>query len=339
MNRSMRSVGWLVALPLALLVTACGNEDGGEVEASGTIETTDVTVSPLVSGPVVRLLVDEGSVVRRGDTLALIDASDLELQRAQLLAGLDITRAQYELLRNGPRTEDIAQAVEAERQAKATLDNAADDLRRLEQSYSAGGIAEKTVTDARTRLEIARRTHETALLNVAKLRNGSRREDLRAGEAREAQAEAQLVALEKKIGDCVVRAPTDGVLTSVAIEQGEFAAAGGALMTISRTQDIELTIYVPEGDLGRVRLGQRADLSVDSYEGRTFPGRVTYISPVAEFTPKNVQTKDDRVKQVFAVKISAQNPDGALHAGLTADARLHEDSATASKSVASPAKQ
>jgi HlyD family secretion protein len=309
-------------LTFSITAIGCGGEEDGRLAASGTIETIDITVSPLVSGPIVRLPAREGASVHRGETLAVIDASDLELQRAQLLAALDITRAQYEQLRNGPRSEDIAQAVAMERQAQATLDMAIDDLRRLEGSYAAGGIAEKAVADARKRVEVARQAHQSARLAVDRLRQGSRREELRAGSAREAQAAAQLEALEKKIDDCVVRAPADGVLTTVGVDEGEFAAAGGALMTISRTSDVELTVYVAEKDLGRVRLGQRADLTVDAYEGRHFNGRVTYISPEAEFTPKNVQTKDDRVKQVFEVRISAPNPDGALKAGLTADARL-----------------
>ena len=311
----------LAALVLAMPIggtLGCGGDDDAALTATGTIETVDVTVSPLVSGPIVRIPVREGAAVTKGETLAVIDATDLELQRAQLLAALDITRAQYEQIRNGPRREDIEQAIAVERQAKASNDIAVDDLRRLEASFAAGGIAEKTIADARTRVE--------------RLRQGSRIEELRAGSAREAQAAAQLESLEKKIADCVVRAPIAGVLTTVAVDEGEFAAAGGAIMTIARTSEVELTIYVPESDLGRVRLGQRAELTVEAYEGRRFDGRVTYISPQAEFTPKNVQTKDDRVKQVFEVRISAPNLDGALKAGLTADARLDEATTLGSKS-------
>jgi HlyD family secretion protein len=320
MMASQRAALLLVSLVLA----ACAGDDDTRLEASGTIEATDVTVSPLVTGPIVRLHVREGDRVRRGDVLARIDASDLELQREQLLAALDITRAQYELMRNGARSEDVAQAVAAERQAASALAQARDDLRRLEASFDAGGIAEKSVADARSRVEIARRSHESAQLAVTRLRGGARSEDLRAGRARERQAEAQLAVLEKKIDDCTVVAPADGVVTTVAAEEGEFAAAGAPLLTISKTSDVELTIYVPEGDLGRVSVGQKAELAVDAFDDRRFTGHVTYISPIAEFTPKNVQTKDDRVKQVFAVRIAVPNPDGALKAGLSADARLVE---------------
>ena len=325
----------LAALVLAMPIggtLGCSGDDDAALTATGTIETVDVTVSPLVSGPIVRIPVREGAAVSKGETLAVIDATDLELQRAQLLAALDITRAQYEQIRNGPRREDIEQAIAVERQAKASNDIAVDDLRRLEASFAAGGIAEKTIADARTRVEVTRQAHQGARLGVERLRQGSRIEELRAGSAREAQAAAQLESLEKKIADCVVRAPIAGVLTTVAVDEGEFAAAGGAIMTIARTSEVELTIYVPESDLGRVRLGQRAELTVEAYEGRRFDGRVTYISPQAEFTPKNVQTKDDRVKQVFEVRISAPNLDGALKAGLTADARLDEATTLGSKS-------
>lgn len=326
---AVRVVAILLAAVPMIMAAGCADDDQEALSASGTIETVDVTVSPLVSGPILELPAREGASVHRGETLAVIDATDLELQRAQLLAALDITRAQYELLRNGPRTEDIAQAIEMERQAKAALDIALDDLRRLEQSFSAGGVAEKTVADARARADGARHAHQGTRLAVERLRSGTRSEEVRAGSAREAQAAAQLEALEKKIADCVVRAPSDGVLTTVAVDEGEFAAAGGAIMTISRTSEVEVSVYIPEGDLGRVRLGQHAVLTVDAYPDRRFDGRVTYISPQAEFTPKNVQTKDDRIKQVFEVRISAANADGALKAGLTADARLDDEGATA----------
>jgi len=129
--------------------------------------------------------------------------------------------------------------------------------------------------------------------------------------------------LRKTISDCRLRAPADGVVTNKAVEAGEFVVAGAAVLTVSAPSPVYLMIYVPEKDVGRIFLGQAAEVRIDSFPGRVFPGKVTYISSEAEFTPKNVQTKEDRIKLVFGVKIELANDGGALKPGLPADAALH----------------
>jgi HlyD family secretion protein len=281
-----------------------------------------VTIGPLVGGTVTRLHVRQGDRVRSGDTLAEIDSRDLLLQRDQILAGLDLTQAQYDALRNGARPEEIGQAEEGIRQTKVALDNAKDDLRRLEQVASTGAVTEKAVADARNRVELASSAYRSAQLGLSRLRSGSRAEDLRAGRARTSQVEAQLLAIDRKIDDCIVRAPADGIVTTIAVEEGEIALMGGGLMTIARTGSMELAVYLPEGELGRVHVGGKVDIVPDGANAKSYQGRVTFISPEAEFTPKNVQTKEDRVKQVFEVRIAIADPTGELKSGLTAEARF-----------------
>lgn len=312
-------------LALALL-GGCGKEEGrSPIEASGIIETTDVTVSARAAGNIMRADVKEGSRVRAGDTLLVVDDSDLQLQRRALLAGVDVARYQYELVRNGARSEDIAQADEAMRQAKITLDNAADDERRYRQMLEAGGISQKEYLNIKTRYEVAMRSYNASRLAFEKVRSGSRNEDISTARAREEQAAAQLASIEKKIDDCIVTAPLDGVVTRRGVEAGEFVNVGASLLTISKTDLVKLKIYVPENQLGRVKLGQPAELTIDTYDDKRYRGQVTYISPTAEFTPKNVQTKDDRVKLVYEVQIEVPNTDGDLKAGMAADARVVEE--------------
>ncbi|MGQ9518364.1 MAG: HlyD family secretion protein, partial [Anaerolineae bacterium] len=119
-----------------------------------------------------------------------------------------------------------------------------------------------------------------------------------------------------------LRAPIAGIVSSVVVHKGESALAGAVLMTISDLAHVRLTIYVPEAELGRVYLGQPAEVRVDAYPGRVFAGRVTYIAAQAEFTPRSVQTKEERVNMVFAVKIALENPEGILKPGMPADAVL-----------------
>jgi HlyD family secretion protein len=266
----------------------------------------------------------EGDRVNAGDTIAVVDDTDLRLQTAQLRAAVDVSQAQYDLARNGSRPEDIAQSDESVRQAKANLDNAEDDQRRYAELLKVGSISQKDYENIRTRYEVALRQYKAAQIGSQKLRRGTREEDIAAARARVEQARAQLAATEKKIADCTVLAPVAGVVTRKGAEEGEFVNVGTGIVTISQTETVKLKIYIAEDELGKVKLGQKADLVIDTFKDKHYIGQVTYISPTAEFTPKNVQTKDDRVKLVFEVQIEVPNRNGELKSGLTADAKLLE---------------
>jgi HlyD family secretion protein len=150
----------------------------------------------------------------------------------------------------------------------------------------------------------------------------ARPEELRAARARLDQARAASDLLRKAIADCDLVSPVFGVVTQVPVERGELIAAGATVAVVSELDRVHVMIYVTEVELARVKLGGRADISIDGAPGRKIPGTITYISPEAEFTPKNVQTREDRVKLVFGVKIEIDNRDGLLKPGLPADAVL-----------------
>ncbi|MBI5022133.1 MAG: efflux RND transporter periplasmic adaptor subunit [Ignavibacteriales bacterium] len=296
----------LLLFLVLLLLSGCSNKNGENISASGTIETKEVTVSAKVGGQVVRIFADEGKNVQAGDTLLLIDQSDLEIQFDQAKANADAADAQYKLAVQGARQEDIAQA-------EATLENANADLKRNEQLFKEGSIAQKQLDDTRTRYILAKQTYD-------KVRKGSRPEEIDAARARLAQANAQVRAIKKKIDDSYVTAPFTGVITQKSIEEGEMIMPNSSLLRISQLQQVYLNIYISEVELARVKLGQEAKVYIDGEPAKSFPGKVTYISSIAEFTPKNVQTKEDRTKLVFGVKIEIQNPDGILKPGIPADA-------------------
>ena len=139
------------------------------------------------------------------------------------------------------------------------------------------------------------------------------------------------MALAKAVADSTIVAPAGGIVTHKAAEAGEMVFAGATVVTLAELDSVYVMIYLTEGDVGRVRLGDAADVEIDAFPGRPFPGRVTYISPEAEFTPKNVQTKEDRVKLVFGVKIEIENREGLLKPGLPADAAIHMSPAVRSE--------
>ncbi|MGA9363115.1 MAG: efflux RND transporter periplasmic adaptor subunit [Bacteroidota bacterium] len=299
---------YLPTLVVILGLIGCSGSDKKAITASGTIETTEVTVSAKVGGEVTRLYVDEGSSVKKGDTLALIDRSDLEIQLRQAVANADAADAQYKLAVRGSREEDIAQA-------GATFKNAQDDLKRAEELFKLNTMTQKQLDDARTRYTVAEQSFE-------KLKRGSRPEEIEAARARRDLAQAQVDAIRKKIVDSYVIAPMQGMITEKALEEGDVAMQNGSLFRISRLDKVHLMIYVSEEELAKIKLGQNAEVFIDAYPKKFFPGKIIYISDVAEFTPKNVQTKEDRTKLVFGVKIEVGNPDQVLKPGMPADATI-----------------
>jgi HlyD family secretion protein len=310
----------LFFLMAAAAVIGCGSNHKGAIEASGTLEATEVKVSAKVPGQIESKPIQEGSQVQAGDTLVILDRSTLELQFKQVQAGFEVADAQYRLLVNGARSEDMRLAEEVSRQAEASFKNASDDYSRMKELLSSNTVTRKQFDDAESRYTIAKAQLNSAEQGVAKLRHFARPEDLAAARARASQAKATEDLIKKQLTDAVVVAPVPGTVTHVPVEQGELIGMGSVVATISRLDRMNLMIYVAEAELGKAKLGGMADVYIDTYPDKAFPAKIVYISPIAEFTPKNVQTKEDRTKLVFGVKLEIENKDGVLKSGMPADA-------------------
>ncbi|MCX6133808.1 MAG: efflux RND transporter periplasmic adaptor subunit [Ignavibacteriales bacterium] len=309
-----------IFLVLGFVLWGCGNGSKGAIEASGTLEATEVKVSAKVPGQIETIRVQEGSEVKAGDTLVILDRSTLVLQWKQAQAGFEVADAQHRLLLNGARSEDLRLGEEAQRQAEASFKSSNDDYARMKQLLATNTISKKQFDDAESRYTIARAQLNSAEQNLGKLRKFARPEDLAAAKARAGQARATADLLMKQLTDAVIIAPVAGTITHKPFEEGELVSMGAVIATIARLDKMELMIYVNESELGKVKLGGPADVSIDTYPQKTFPGKVMYISPIAEFTPKNVQTKEDRTKLVFGVKLEVENKERALKSGMPADA-------------------
>ena len=323
----LRRISFSPACLLLVLVACVGlmkgcSEHGrkGEISASGTIEAREVSVASKVSGQILELRVEEGNRVAVGDTMALIDHASLDIQLRQAEAGIEFAAAQLELLRKGARSEDIRQAQEALKQAEANLVAAEADVKRMRVLAAKGSVTVKQRDDAEARYTVTLAQYQSFEQALRKIKQLARPEEIKAAEARLAQAQAGADLLRKTIADCTILSPVAGIVTHRPVEAGELITPGAAVVTITELARIYLMIYVTEKELGRVKLGQSVEVGIDSFPGRSFEGKVTYISPQAEFTPKNIQTNEDRVKLVFGVKIELPNPDGALKPGLPADA-------------------
>jgi HlyD family secretion protein len=286
----------------------CNSRDGATIAATGTIEATEVTLSAQAGGQVTHVIADEGAIVQVGDTLLLIDKTDWIYQLEQMRGGYEMAEAQFQLALKGAREEDVIQA-------EANYANAEADLKRMEELYRVKSVSEKQLDDARTRFTISQQVWE-------KTKRGSRQEEIDAARARRDQTKAQMASLQKKVNDCVIVSPISGTITKRYIEQGELASIGMALYRVSDLTTMDITIYVSEANLPKVKLNQKAVVHIDAFQTKEYEGKVVFISSTAEFTPKNIQTNEERTKLVFSVKVKVPNPDGTLKAGIPADVML-----------------
>jgi HlyD family secretion protein len=298
----------LAILFCAFFLLDCSDGDRTSISATGTIEATEITLSAQAGGQVKHIVADEGDIVRIGDTLLIIDNTDWGYQLQQTRGGYEMAEAQFRLALKGAREEDVIQS-------EANYQNAEDDVKRMEELFRVKSISEKQLDDARTRFTISQQIWE-------KTKRGSRQEEIDAARARRDQTKAQMASLQKKVNDCVVTSQAAGTITKRFVEQGELASTGMALYCVSDLSTMDITIYVSESNLPKVRLNQKAMVTIDAFQKKEYEGKVTFISSTAEFTPKNIQTKDERTKLVFSVKVKVPNPDGTLKAGIPADVTL-----------------
>ena len=319
----MKKICLIIIALFSLLDAGCGSYNNkNSIEATGTIETVNVVLSSKTNGEIKEFRLVDGDKVKQGDTILFIDTESLHLQLNQQKAGMEMSRAQLELLRNGSRKEDILLAEFSLNQAQSNYDQAKIDMERLQKLYQTQTITKKQYDDAVTHFDLMNDQLSSAKENYHKVRNFARPEEIKQSEAKLHQSIAIIDLIKKNINDSYIVSPLNGIVVKKYFEVGETVAPMSSLVKISDLTNVELYIYVSELELGKIKLGQKAEVSVDAFKDKKFEGKVTYISPEAEFTPKNIQTKDERTKLVFAVKIELPNPDFGLKSGMPADAKI-----------------
>lgn len=309
---------------LLLLIAGCGNTDNNTfIEGTGTIESTNVIVSSRNAGEINSILFTEGERVNAGDTILIIDHEALEYQLEQALAGEQIAQAQLDLMLKGARSEDIKQAEEMMKQSEVNFNSAKNDFERYKQLWESKSISKKQFEDMTARYEVALAQYNSAKENYQKVKKIFRPEEIEQAKGNVKKAKASVDLLKKSIHDSYVTSPLSGFIVKKFVEVGETVTPMSSLFKVSNLSTVDLVIYVSEVELGKIKLGQKAEVSIDTYPDRKYEGKVTYISPEAEFTPKNVQTKDERTKLVFAVKITVDNKNFDLKPGMPADAKIY----------------
>ena len=311
---------YLAALAASLLAVGCrGTNNDGAIYASGHIEATEVRLASKIGGRLLEAPLEEGDIVTTGDLVARIETIDAEHQLARARANAEAADAQLRLLLAGTRAEDLRRAEDQLAQSQAELDAARRDLDRLAGLAERGTATEKSRDDAATRLEVAERSVAAARAQLDKLVAGPRRQEIEAARAQRASAEAMVAAVQQQISDATVVAPSDGIITSRIAEPGEVLPPGATIAVLTDIGRPWLTVWIDEPSLSQVTLGQRVTVHIDGTD-ESFEGAVSFISSVAEFTPKNVQTPDERAKLVFRIKVRLDNPKGIFKPGMPADA-------------------
>lgn len=318
----MRRPGPFTAVAaFGILLFGCGNSrDASRIVTSGHVEATDVRVSTKVPGRLESFTLGEGDLVKAGQEMARIDTVDIRLALDTARAEREQAAAELRLRLAGSRAEEISEAEALAARAEADLAGAQRDTERMQGLLDEGSGTAKARDDAVTRRDMAESALRAARERLRRLRAGFRPEEIDAARARLSGADARIAQMEQQRKDCVITSPASGVLTEKLAEQGELLSAGAALAVVTDLTDAWLTVYVGEPDLARIRIGQEAEVITD--DGRRRTGRISFVSPEAEFTPRNVQTRDERVKLVFKVKIRLENPDGLFKPGMPAEARL-----------------
>jgi HlyD family secretion protein len=305
-----------------IFLCSCNGADKNLIDESGTIEATESVISSQAAGKIIKIIKDEGAQVAAGDTIVMIDHEALDIQLKQMIANKDIAKAQLDLLVKGARKEDVNQAEQTLNQAEVNFDIAKSDKERMNALIKSNTITQKQLEDATSRFDIAQAQLNSAKENFSKIKNLARPEEITQAKANYQKAEATVESIQKNIRDCYVVSPMNGFVIKKFVELGETVSMLSSLYKIADLSKVKVTIYVSEMEIGKIKLGQKTGIRIDSFPDKTFEGKVIYISPEAEFTPKNIQTKDERTKLVFAVKIEIPNTKHELKTGIPADVKI-----------------
>jgi len=292
------------------------------ITVAGNIETTTVAASFKIAGRIAERPVDEGEIVKTGQFVARLDSADLDHEVAIRKADADAARATLAELEAGSRIEEIGQAEALLAAAEAEEKRSVDDFRRQEELYRREVIPKQKFDSARAQAETARAQSRQARETLILARKGPRRERIEQARARLRESEAALALAMERRGYATLVAPSGGMVMAKHIEPGEQVAPGTPVITIGDLENVWVRAYIAETDLGKVKVGQKARVTTDTWPGRKYEGRVSFIASEAEFTPKNVQTREERVKLVYRIKVTLANPARELKPGMPADAEI-----------------
>lgn len=317
-------IGMLIVATAAAVVInhLRDRQDDNVMMLSGNVEVTEANIGFKIPGRLVERPVDEGYRVKKGDLLAKLDSAELESIVKQNRAALQEAETKLAEMRAGSRVQEIGQAAANVNAQEAELIRIRKDYERAELLYKNGAISAAQYDTAKSAYENRVALLKNAQETLSLVREGPRKEDIKMAEHRTAQLKAALTTSEERLKDTVLLAPFAGIILRKNVELGETVAQGIPIFTLGDLDNPWIKVYVKEDKLGLVKPGQKAKITTDTFKGKAYEGTVSYISSEAEFTPKTVQTQEERVKLVFGVKVSVKNESWDLKPGMPADVRI-----------------
>ncbi len=351
MNRKVL-IPIIIAAALAALGARSFFKRDNSLTASGTLEARNVSVGSKIGGRITKVLVAEGDHVKKDQLLVAFDDAELYAALLQARGANGQSKANYAKMTRGSRPEEIeqaratndsrARAIAAARaaadRARADAANAEIEYRRFQQLNRDGVISREQLDAAESRNQMAQaqaanaehavtvaESDSAAAAAARKLtEQGFRREDIAAARADVERSEGELKQAEARYLEREVRSPADAVVEVLDLRPGDLIPANSPVAKLLEADQLYVIVYVPQDQIGRIRLGQSTEVRVDAFPDQSFHGAVEQIRQEAEFLPRNVQTKEERQHQVVGVKLRVENPENKLRAGINAEVKFLE---------------
>ncbi|WP_069649904.1 HlyD family secretion protein [Caloranaerobacter ferrireducens] len=328
----------LFTILFAILFIGCSIQENNEIVYTGFIEGDEIDISTEVSGVLNDILVHEGESIKEGDLIAKVDTKSLSLQLKQVEAELKMAEAQLDKIKAGARSEEIRKAEVSLEEVKVLLEGAKDEYEyrlknynKINDLYKNSGASEQQVRDAKalldssyTKVQSLEKKYLQSKTQLELLLNGPTVEELNIAKAKVESINAKIELLKYQISKGDVVSTVDGVIQTINYNKGELVSAGSNIATIVDLNNLWVKIYVPQKELHKVSLNQEVLLTLD-YKDKKIRGKVVYISPEAEFTPRNVESKESKEELVFAVKIKLIDKLSELKPGMLVDVHLDGD--------------
>ncbi len=297
-------------------------DNSGVLTIYGNIDIRQVQLAFYDEGRIEKLVVDEGAMVKTGDLLGILDDSRLKATVGKLENDVAAQEQVVARMHNGSRPQEIKAAHARVMKEEAAVRDALITFKRLKELSKTRYVSRQQLDDAQARLDMARAALKEAKELYSLALEGPRVEDIRAAEARLGSLKNALKLAREKLKDSRLFAPANGIIRDRILEPGDMAFPQRPVFTLALTDPLWVRAYVPEPELGKIALGMKATVTVDSYPDEEFKGWIGYISPTAEFTPRNVETPDLRTRLVYQVRVYVCNSQNKLRLGMPATVKV-----------------
>ncbi|HSI82529.1 MAG: secretion protein HlyD [Candidatus Methylacidiphilales bacterium] len=307
------------------------SRDTKELTLYGNVDIREVNLGFRVSGRILEVLKDEGDSVKPGEIVARLDAEPYKKQVDQAKAQIASLAARLKMMESGYRREDIATAEAAMREREATLANTQRNFERQKELVAKKVVSQQDYDNADQMVKEATARLNSARAQLQMQKAGFRVEEVDQARAELQKAEASLASSEISLQDTEIRAPSAGVVMTRALEPGAIVQPGATVVTVSLSDPVWARVYVNEPELGLIHPGMEAKVYTDSQPNKPYDGKIGFISPRAEFTPKTVETKELRTSLVYRLRVMVPNPDQGLRQGMPVTVKLAKPPATDGK--------